>query len=684
MDFLEINLESYSVNKKKFKKEVLVKKKLSEHIQFDALVRGNPNSSSVIVFLPSAQSKSEMIKNPVFHRWSWGAELSDCTVITLSDPSIYKNGLHGCWFLSCEPDLDYIDELSLFITEIIKKTNKNVEKIMFYGSSMGGFGALMLASKFKNSCAVAEVPQLNLTTYPFKSVKNSISKIILKEQDIDLFYLDYPHRISVIDRFIKERNIPSFRILTNRCDDEFNEHFNFLSEITRYSEYVDYIGTSEICIIPGDIGHRPMPKSHGLKEIKDCLSRMEPSISHESPTKIKDIFEDEYILEIISRIPPFNEKYDFRNIKYKCDGEYAHLWQYSINGADPDSDNKVTKVNGGLKSWSLWHRSGRKDNIQLQTAIRVGNELIECFNHLNIIPLDPYNSGYYSYNSGWHSGIQLKNIALWARLSTIETDRIKKELYLNAIDKMLDSYLRPIDSGGILANLSDVDKKYSDYWLPQEYPIPNSNRQRHVLNGAQFAVLALYDAGYILRDERILNLANTYNNSLLLVAELSSIESSHHNATSYGIEYYTGLDEKPSISKAQYHLTHCVLAAILYKVSQNKKWLELANRWIGSCTPLIKKGKEPSINLNELSFSGNLTKTHNSLKVDVVPNNDQETGNDFEYAFYLLKNGIKVQQAWYSPESYVSFNVDIDDCDYSSIIFVKHKSSGLIKQFRAM
>ena len=58
MDFLEINLESYSVNKKKFKKEVLVKKKLSEHIQFDALVRGNPNSSSVIVFLPLAQSKT--------------------------------------------------------------------------------------------------------------------------------------------------------------------------------------------------------------------------------------------------------------------------------------------------------------------------------------------------------------------------------------------------------------------------------------------------------------------------------------------------------------------------------------------------------------------------------------------------------------------------------------------------
>lgn len=682
MNFLEINLDSYSANENYLGKEVLVKKKLSEHLQFDALVRNRASSNSVIVFLPSAQSKSQMIENPIFHRWSWGAEFSDCTVITLSDPSIYKHGLHGCWFLSCEPDLDYIDELSVFITEILKKINKKFEKILFYGSSMGGFGALMLASKFNNSCAIAEVPQLNLTTYPFESTKNSISQTILNGQDIESFYLDYPHKISVIDRFIKERNIPSFRILTNRRDDEFNEHIKFLNEVTRYSEHVDYIGTSEICIIPDDIGHRPMSKSRGVKEIKDSLSRMVPSISHESPAQIKDIFEDEHVLEIISRMPPFNEKYDYRNIKYECNGEYAHLWQYSVNGANPDSENKVTKVNGGLKAWSLWHRSGRKDNIQLQTAIRVGDELIECFNHLNIIPLDSYNSGYYSYNDGWHSGIQLKNIALWARLSTIETDELKKQLYLNAINEMLNSYLRPIDSGGVLANLSDVDKKYSDYWLPQEYPIPNSNRQRHVLNGAQFAVLALYDAGYILRDESILNLANTYNNSLLFVAELCSIESGNHNATSYGVEYYTGLDEKPRLGKALYHLTHCVLAAILYKASHNKKWLELANRWIGSCVPSTKTSKHPLIDLNEFSVSWNLTRTDNSLKIDVIINSYQGVVNDFEYAFYLLRNGIKIQQSWYSPESTASFNIDIDDCDYSYIIFVKHKASGLIKKFR--
>ncbi len=82
MNFLEINLDSYSANENYLGKEVLVKKKLSEHLQFDALVRNRASSNSVIVFLPSAQSKSQMIENPIFHRWSWGAEFSDCTVIT--------------------------------------------------------------------------------------------------------------------------------------------------------------------------------------------------------------------------------------------------------------------------------------------------------------------------------------------------------------------------------------------------------------------------------------------------------------------------------------------------------------------------------------------------------------------------------------------------------------------------
>ncbi|MBV7468724.1 D-glucuronyl C5-epimerase family protein [Aeromonas sp. sif0611] len=563
--------------------EVTIYKELNEKVRIDCVCNFRKDSKHTIIFMPSAQPKKDEIQNPIFHRWSWSKYLKEQSIITFSDPSLYGAKLHGGWFISGDENIDYIEEMAVFAKELLIKLNLSENKIIIYGSSMGGFGALMLSSKIENSYAIAEVPQLNLLNYPYKSSLHEIEKNSINNK-LENFYLKHPERIDVYERFLKESYIPPFTILTNREDNEIQEHLEFISKLTKNGRAFNFSGDINISINSRFIGHRPLDTSISVSIIKSRIIEGWNVVNNRLEINKKaQLFFSNEINEIHSRIPAFlPHKHDYRNTEYIPDGEFAHLKHYSINGADPHSENKVTQVNGGLKAWSVWHSSGRTDEEQLNIAKFVGMQLVNAQLISGEVPLNKYNSGYYSYDKGWISGIQLKNVALWARLWSIENDReIKSKLY-DAIYAMLKCYLRPIADGGVISSLIDVDNTLSDFLLPQEYPIPGKSKQRHVLNGAQFAVLSILDAAIILDDVDLKAKAIKYEEALFEVANLATWDGGENVVTSYGLEYYTGLSEKPLLSNAPYHITHCVLGAILYKAFSRESWLTLTDKWISS------------------------------------------------------------------------------------------------------
>ncbi|MFQ2692839.1 D-glucuronyl C5-epimerase family protein [Aeromonas caviae] len=583
VEFETLNIDDIDADYIYDSDEVYIYKQMNKTVRIDCVCNIRKNSKNIIVFMPSAQPKKDDIKNPIFHRWSWSKYLNEESIITFSDPSLYGVKLHGSWFISNDENVDYIDEMAIFLMELLTKLNIHENNIIIYGSSMGGFGALMLSSKLNNAYAIAEVPQLNLLNYPYKSSIYEIEKTSI-HNTLDNFYIKHPERIDVYERFQKESYIPPFTILTNREDNEIQAHLDFISKLTRNGRNFNYSGDINISVNSRFIGHRPLDTPISIKIIKSRIvegwnvvnNRLE--INKQAP-----LFFSKEINEIHSRIPTFlPHKHDYRNIDYIPDGEFAHLKHYSINGADPLSDNKVTQVNGGLKAWSIWHNSGRTDEEQLKIAKFVGMQLIDAQLPSGEVPLNQYNSGYHSYNHGWISGIQLKNVALWARLWSIEDDHSLKSKLYNAIYAMLECYLRPISEGGVISSLSDVDSSLSCFLLPQEYPIPGKTKQRHVINGAQFAVLSILDAAFILDDAELKSQAMMYEEALFEAANLATWDGGTNIVTSYGLEYYTGLSEKPVLGNAPYHITHCVLGAILYKAFDRGGWLSLTNKWINS------------------------------------------------------------------------------------------------------
>lgn len=144
-------------------------------------------------------------------------------------------------------------------------------KIILYGSSMGGFGALMIAGYLKDSFAIAEVPQINLLNYPIKNALKLLEEHIFEGESIENFVLEHPEMINVLDRWKSLQTIPPFRLITNSADTEHIEHLEFLSLIDKLKKDVKTVGDIHLTVVSEEIGHKPLPTAYGIKFIRTAI-----------------------------------------------------------------------------------------------------------------------------------------------------------------------------------------------------------------------------------------------------------------------------------------------------------------------------------------------------------------------------------------------------------------------------
>lgn len=179
----------------------------------------SPHSDKLLVFLPSVNGKDIY---PYFPRRSWAEDLvKKYNVLYVSDP--YQplpqyEGSMGSWFVS--PDglltLNFLSERIELLAKEIKAND-----IVFYGSSMGGYAALILASLYSGSKAVAECPQLYLKKHPGSRLvcESILSKEICVSDIEPLSFLrnGVPKHIrvicSVFDRHYSQHVLPFFNDL---------------------------------------------------------------------------------------------------------------------------------------------------------------------------------------------------------------------------------------------------------------------------------------------------------------------------------------------------------------------------------------------------------------------------------------------------------------------------------------
>ena len=275
-------------------------KVISKGVTYEFVLNIKDESDKLLVIGAGfiAKDKIETFANrPVFSRISWKFNQS---TLYYNDPTrnIDNVDLRGGWGIGTL-DNWYLEE----IADIVKLIAENIynytplnkyKNLMFYGSSMGGFMSLVLATLVRNSVAIAEIPQLELrdmrTNWP--PLEEQLFTGLSKNQ-ID----EYSYRLNVIDLIKREKYIPDAYLLLD-CStlNDFNKQYRpFLDRLNElpYAENNNY-NKMKIRVEGKNQGHHQMSQKNLLEVINNVEVLMDAQNCNHSPVNVDNKENEEF------------------------------------------------------------------------------------------------------------------------------------------------------------------------------------------------------------------------------------------------------------------------------------------------------------------------------------------------------------------------------------------------------
>ena len=234
--------------------------------KYEFLVNIKETSDSVLVLSPAALDPDHIERfrsRPLFIRNSW--EFKESTIY-FEDPTRYEYSLKSGWGIGT-PNEWFLDNIKNIILKITHFYNISDEKLIFFGSSSGGFTSIQLATLVKGSLAIGDCPQTDLRkwTYYWKNLKATIFDRF-SDEEIDR---DFGYRISVIDNMIKENYVPRLVFITtlNQFDID-TQTVPFIQQIHKLPLEDDSFSRIKIIINPVDF-HGPIFKPDTLRLLEN-------------------------------------------------------------------------------------------------------------------------------------------------------------------------------------------------------------------------------------------------------------------------------------------------------------------------------------------------------------------------------------------------------------------------------
>lgn len=216
------------------------------------------NPKRLIVLMPAALLSTRINRTQVvFSRWTWRDAWPLDNVLAFADPAVQASPeLDAAWYISREHDI--IQYIAQIIKEKADQANISHDNIIIYGSSLGGFGAFCAATFIPGSRVIAEVPQINMLNW-MPAVLEKIEKHITHEP-LTEFAKQFPERVDVKERIIKNNHLPEFILITN-MQDQFSEQLQFHNWAKEFDpkKRVELITTTIVK------GHTPLSKDDLLR-----------------------------------------------------------------------------------------------------------------------------------------------------------------------------------------------------------------------------------------------------------------------------------------------------------------------------------------------------------------------------------------------------------------------------------
>ena len=176
------------------------------HWNFPALFYPSNDSNALFVMLPSAVNRTKM-ELPVFNRWTWANKgIFPGHVLCISDPTLeFCNELQIGWLIGHARKSATID-LANFIIGLANDKGIPHDKIVFYGSSAGGFASLALAANVEGSIAIAINAQTDILSFDMQTQVNLVKKHCFDGASASDISQEYTQQVNMIKRWANVKN----------------------------------------------------------------------------------------------------------------------------------------------------------------------------------------------------------------------------------------------------------------------------------------------------------------------------------------------------------------------------------------------------------------------------------------------------------------------------------------------
>lgn len=185
-----------------------------------------PGSSTLFVMLNGAVDRTKPL--PVFARWNWGKVLGG-HVLAVCDPTLYLDDqLRLGWFVG-NRSIDPMRALLRTVERVRVQLGIADARVVFYGSSGGGFASMVAAASRPVGRAIVVNPQTDITNYYPKAV-DRIAKVFAADWPAQRCRAEYPLRWSALEAIAdSERRQHDLRIVyAQNLDDPVHHARHFI------------------------------------------------------------------------------------------------------------------------------------------------------------------------------------------------------------------------------------------------------------------------------------------------------------------------------------------------------------------------------------------------------------------------------------------------------------------------
>lgn len=283
-----------------------------ENFQYEFLLKNVENCPTLTTIASAAFNRNTKYERsrPWFNRWSWSFKGS---TLFFHDPTLYlSDEIFAPWGVGT-PDVWYLEKISVIIQKLAKKLEIKNEDIMFFGSSAGGFTSLVLSILIKNTIALADVPQFDITKWGshWKPIKNASF-----DMDVETFIEKYNERLNIMTLIKREKYVPNAYILMDcSVDTDFSRQYMFFFKELNDFEYHEDGNTMKLCIYGKNIKHAPTSQKKTLA-IMDNIRQIEynkRNINHSIQSPQELLTQNKTYEQKINSLKRNNEK-DFLKI----------------------------------------------------------------------------------------------------------------------------------------------------------------------------------------------------------------------------------------------------------------------------------------------------------------------------------------------------------------------------------